>query len=110
MVLPSTPHNSQETLCEGLVRSSGDTRVAFRVFRNQERRSISDQIREDPRKSRGSSKEVIQESKALFHILDDGDGTVTLKEFIDGNLVEFFGFGVNHGEVQIQSIFFQYRS
>jgi len=28
----------------------------------------------------------LQESKALFHILDDGDGTVTLKEFIDGNL------------------------
>lgn len=26
------------------------------------------------------------ESKALFHILDDGDGTVTLKEFIDGLL------------------------
>ena len=52
----------------------------------------------------------LQESKALFHILDDGDGTVTLKEFIDGNLEQIFGFGVNHGEVQIQSIFFQYRS
>jgi len=28
----------------------------------------------------------VWESKALFHILDDGDGTVTLKEFIDGLL------------------------
>lgn len=28
----------------------------------------------------------VHESKALFHILDDGDGTVTLEEFIDGML------------------------
>ena len=27
-----------------------------------------------------------EESRALFHILDDGDGTVTLREFIDGLL------------------------
>lgn len=43
----------------------------------------------------------LQESKALFHILDDGDGTVTLKEFIDGNLEQNNVFGVNHCGVNI---------
>lgn len=50
-----TPYNSEETLCKGLVENSGDTRVAFRVFRDQERRSIldpreSELNRRDPRK------------------------------------------------------------
>ena len=31
-----------------------------------------------------SSAEDVHESKALFHILDDGDGTVTLEERYSG--------------------------